>query len=350
MESSINNYITEKDPNYFGTSLEDQSQRMEKIVQDAAEEIRKSLFSKKDSQNLFHLLLSKLAKERNLLGLAQNTKEVYKFGERRDSESALGRGECHFYTNLVTVYANYGQKLLEKLKSQVASGFSEKVFPSNSYETSFAWEILSYEELEKRGWIDPTKDALTEAFTKLHCESYPAEEKPRRLKNFADLLEKNKLCAFLRSLNKNHKIFFGALYQDLGEKKELLSQYYAPISPEGWQLPTIFHLDYFQIDGMLKKLAPLFAQCISWNPSNASLDFLNQEMALFRYELSHTMPFCRGSALIQEWLVCAMYQFHGFRVSYPDDYIVDLEAFTTFEFEKFRQNYIKSIHLELSSS
>ncbi len=335
MEEKNNyDYITSREPGYFGAPLDDYPQRTRRIVKNAALEIQEAVCLKQDLKKLFYRLLDLLAKERYQIALDQTTAQASKFGERRDAKTALDRGECHFYTNLTGVYASYGEKLIEQLKGLVSSKGCKVSFSSERCETSFSAEILSYEELNERGLLYPTKDLLTRAFERVYSEIYPAYEKQSRLKQFADLLEKNKFCAFFGTPSENRKIFIGSLFLQRKGKKEMLSQYYSRIEEGQWELPTIFHMDFFQIASMLEETASLFETTLRRPRFKLSLDSMKEEMALFRYLLSHTMPFCRGSASVQEWLVSAIYQFQG-QTLQGEAKSVDLEAFTTFSFERF---------------
>lgn len=333
-EQTNYDYITSREPAYFGNSLDDYPQRTKRIVENVFAEIQRAVDSKQDLKKLFYRLLGQLAKKRYQIALDQNTAQASKFGERRDAKTALDRGECHFYTNLTGVYTSYGEKLIEQLKSLVSSKGCKIAFSSERCETSFCAEILSYEELNERGLLYPTKDLLTRAFERLYRESYPACEKPSRLKQFADLLEKNKFCAFFGSPSDNRKMFIGTLFWHRKGKKEMLSQYYTRIEQDLWELPTIFHMDFFQIESMLEETASLFETILRYRSKHSS-DTLSEQIALFRYLLSHIMPFCRGSASVQEWLVSAIYHFLDKEALPSSAKSVDLEAFTTFSFEKF---------------
>lgn len=337
------NYITNIDPNYFGSSLKNYSERVQKIVDDVTRKIETSL---RFPQNLFSELLIELAEKRKEMAIDQNTPQTYKFGERRDGKTALLRGECHFYTNLTGVYSEYGKKLLEKLQEQVLSGSFEIRFSSAFLKTIFTWELLSYEELDQRGFLHPSREALGDAFRSLQSAFYPVDEKPLRLQKFSELLEKNKLCAFLGAPTKERKIFLGILMRENGGKRELLSQYYTRVHLDAWEAPMILHMDYFQIEEMLEEMQDLFLMSIQWDFSQKPLLSLHKHIAKFRYLFSHTMPFSRGSASIQEWLVSAIYQLYGYKLSYSEAKGVDLEAFTTFSFEKFLQIYLDSLDLK----
>lgn len=325
-------YITSREPNYFGDPLDDYPQRTQRIVESALSKIKVAKRSQQDLKKLFYHLLDHLANKRYQIALDQNTAKASKFGERRDAKTVLDRGECHFYTNLTGVYASYGEKLIEQFKHLVSPHGCKISFSSERCETSFSAEILSYEQLNDRGLLYPTKDLLTRAFERVYSEIYPAHEKPSRLKQFADLLEKNKFCAFFGAPSENRKIFIGALFLHRKGKKEMLSQYYTRIENGQWELPMLFHMDFFQIESMLEETAILFEAIIC---SKSSSESLKEQIALFRYLLSHIMPFCRGSASVQEWLTGAINQFHGLEFSENNSKSVDLEAFTTLSFEKF---------------
>ncbi len=105
---------------------------------------------------------------------------------------------------------------------------------------------------------------------------------------------------------------------------------------------AILHQDPFLIETMLDDMAKIFKNIIEWNGQN--LKNLKDQVALFRYEHSHAMPFRRGSAAVAEWFERALYGAHGFKVAYNPDKMVDLEALTS-SLKEFVDNYDSMITL-----
>jgi hypothetical protein len=92
---------------------------------------------------------------------------------------------------------------------------------------------------------------------------------------------------------------------------------------------TIIHQDPFLIREMLQDVAKLFKEAVLWNRDKDDLKKLKDRVALIDYELSHAMPFYRGSAAIAEWIEMALYQYHGFTLRYLPEKLVNLEALTS---------------------
>jgi hypothetical protein len=110
----------------------------------------------------------------------------------------------------------------------------------------------------------------------------------------------------------------------------------------GRSIISILHQDPFLIETMLDDMAKIFKKIIEWNGKN--LKDLKDQVALFRYEHAHAMPFKRGSSAVAEWFEGALYGMHGMKVAYNPEKLVDLEALTL-SLKEFVDNYDTMITL-----
>ncbi len=110
----------------------------------------------------------------------------------------------------------------------------------------------------------------------------------------------------------------------------------------GRSIVAILHQDLFMTETMLDDIAKIFKNIIEWN--GKKLKDLKDQIALFRYEHSHAMPFKRGSSAVAEWFERALYGAHGMKVAYNPDKSVDLEALTS-SLKEFVDNYDTMITL-----
>lgn len=106
---------------------------------------------------------------------------------------------------------------------------------------------------------------------------------------------------------------------------------------------SILHQDTFLIKPMLNDIAKVFKEAIEWNREN--IKDLKERVALLQYELAHAMPFHRGSAAISEWIEMAIYEFHGYKLTYNPKKMVNLEALTSM-LPDFVKNYDSLVTLE----
>src|SRR5262249_5593987 len=111
----------------------------------------------------------------------------------------------------------------------------------------------------------------------------------------------------------------------------------------GRSIVAILHQDPFLIEFMLNDIAKIFKRIIEWN--SADIKTLKEDIALFQYEFAHDMTFTRGSAAISEYFEMAFYEYHGFKLSYNDEKMVNLEALTS-SLKEFVQNYDSMIRLD----
>ena len=101
--------------------------------------------------------------------------------------------------------------------------------------------------------------------------------------------------------------------------------------------------DPFLVEPMLDDIAKIFKWAIEWDGEN--IGDLKNRVALFRYEFAHTMPDERGSAAEAEWFERPIYLYHGYKVTYVPEKMVDLEGLTS-SLKTFVDNYDSMIQLE----
>ncbi len=313
-------YIDSRSPDRYGVRLPEYQAREERIILRTQEIILDS--SCAPVGQLFSKVLAYLGKERRLLAFDQQTKEAEHFGLMRNSLYTLQTVGVAMVTYLMKSYGEYGCALIDRLKSTP--------FPLSMGEIKFEAEVLSFEELKKRQWLDIDPEEYKQAFW-----SWAHNQNEDGFHRFSLLYHKAKFTGFLQQFQGS--IFLGTLSLQ-GELNFPLTQYFARIHEDGWEGPLLFHMDFFYFKPMLEKVADLFGKCIQSNASD-----LESNMVRFCYFYTHVMPFSRGSALIREWLERAIYGVHNYKIKHSPEQSLDLEAFSSFSLEEFTPKYRKSI-------
>ncbi len=355
-------YITSREPYRFGGQQLDYIEQSQAIVFETVGKIKQAVHSKKDLTQLFHELLSDLGNARNQIAVNHGTKASEDFGCRRDGLPFSMPG-C--YTPLIGCYEEYHQRPLSYLQSLLANmkynlrEFQQKKLKIEEKtclgkESSLELEIFSVENTNEWG-IFPSKEEY-ERLCQI-CE-ISILKNPFEFEFFKNLLKDKDFCLKLkeRSLEDYKKIKLCNTIVDLkkinAEKKSdwilatrrlkindkmyALSHYltwaYRDFKSDPIEQMThrsvvaIQHEDSFLIGPVLNDVAEIFKRAIEWNKENISS--LQENIALFLYEMSNVMPFKRGSAAILEWFEMAIYRYHDMWITYHPKYLVNLEALT----------------------
>ncbi|MBS0585350.1 MAG: hypothetical protein JSR76_03495 [Verrucomicrobia bacterium] len=304
---------------------------------------------------LFYELISKFASLRSAIALSHGTTDGAYFGQRRDEARFLGTcGGHHVHTPLDgEPYLTYQNGFLEKLSSLL-----QKPLPPTTTlgrRSIFEITVFNHRALAERKWDTPpfieeirrgcgvSEVPLTEVIpigkTK-DCLSHLKEHDP-------ELYLREKVFCALDEMKKRHPTIpdeaswvIATSHLDEWE----LSTYFTWLSPSERQPLTrsaviVVHQDLFLIEPMLREINELFLRCIGWDPSAEPIpgEFteLKNRVSLLSYTFSHTMPFVRGSAAIQEWLRAAIFRSHGLEMTYNRDASADLDALTALSLGDF---------------
>lgn len=151
----------------------------------------------------------------------------------------------------------------------------------------------------------------------------------------------------------------GTLHGEIDGKRVPLSQYLtwfkrdngpdpieAATGPDGYSIFTILHQDPFLTESMIDDMAKVFEQALKCKSED--VETIKNNVKLIQHELAHNMPFHRGTAAISESLEMAIYDSHGYALSYNQDKMVNLEAITA-PLATFAKNYNSAIQLEKKS-
>ena len=118
------------------------------------------------------------------------------------------------------------------------------------------------------------------------------------------------------------------------------------------------HAPYQNIDEILLHVNKLIKEILA--PTlipNDHKELLIKNAAEIHWWLAHATPFQRGSAAISEWIIKAIFQYHGISISWKT--LPDCEALITPSVELFKQKYgslideykiLPNIHQQLSNS
>lgn len=377
----MSNYIVDRNPQKYGGMQNEYLQQVDLIVADTSKKFHQAVSDKRNLQELFHEVLSSLGTERHRLARDHGTKNADAFGIRRDQEKDFPSPFCA--TPLSAPYEEYNAKMipliykyLDPLKRTLREfQQTEWKVQEESYEgrkCTLEFSILTFENVKK--WsIDLCYDEY-KRFCAL-CSINAVDESSYTHQDFFNLVNSKKAMLNLKQNSIEdykkfkHSMLIGEirnLYEgrksdwvlatmrfEVNNKMYALSQYltwlYRDYSTDPLErmkensIISVVHQDPFLIDPMLQDISKIFQRVIEYKEGKISK--LTNDVALLQYELAHVMPFKRGSAAISEWLEMAIYRYHGFKMTYNPDLMVNLEALTKTP-AQFVREYEKMIKLE----
>ena len=376
---SMSTYIIERDPTRFGGQQQAFVEASNAIVKNATDLFRNASLSNQDLIQLFFSTLGFFGASRNSIAVSHETDSAEDFGVRRDrKEDFIPSAE----TCLGGPYSEYNERLLSVIQKQLKTMEYDKAdFKQTKSQVSFDpclgrrsmmdytiitpelknWEKVTFtdEDYERIREISEVPRALEDdrydryvqllgnkdAMQKLREKS---PEDYRRLKLFACFLWLRKEYPMARKSDWIHVTVRSLVNGKMQDLSEYLTWVYRDFENDpvdqmtGRSIVAILHQDPFLIETMLDDMAKIFKNAIEWNGKN--LKDLKDQVALFRYELSHAMPFNRGGSAVAEWFERALYATHGMKVTYNPKKMVDLEALTS-TLKEFVDNYDTMITL-----
>ncbi len=335
---------------------------------------------------LFFELLSDFGDARRNIALSHGTEGAKNFGKRR--EDLVG----YFSTPLDDVYKVYNLPILrrfaralqpyaaelEKEDHKKIKVIEESVF--KTYASSFEVEVFEASEVAKKNLISPPlpddfpEDLLTEMVNgnELKPDKYELLRKALAVFYCAHQGDctKDMLSYYVQLLHKrypyitkagwsgfitndaNLKSFYalGTLRLQVEEKPVVASYYLVWLHRDGKTPPlarmlqhticTVIHQPTFLVQTTLQEVSKLFAKAVLSNNKE-----LKDCIGLFRAYFTHPMPFNRGSAAVAEYFETLLYHYQGIQLTYNNNKMVDLEAFTTPLLADFMAEYDSMIKL-----
>ena len=374
----MSTYIIERAPNRFGGQQQAFVEASNAIVKNATDLFRKASASNQNLIQLFFSTLGFFGTARNSIAVSHGTPGKRDFGVRRDLKEDFSFGFAT--TTLRGPYSEYNERLLSVIQKQLKTmEYDKDEFKQTKSQASFdpclgrdsmtdysiltKWQEFSfseedYERLYELCEVPPTVgdiDGDNDRFLKLlgnkDAMKKLGEKSPqdyRRLK----LLPSISHLKYTSPTRLKSDWIHVAVRSSLNGTMQVFSEYLTwayrdfvndPVDRmTGRSIIAILHQDPFSMETMLDDMSKIFKDVIEWNGKN--LKNLKDQVALFRYEHSHAMPFKRGSSAVAEWFERALYGFHGMEVAYNPNKLVDLEALTS-TLKEFVDNYDTMITL-----
>lgn len=373
----MSNYIVSRTPHKYGGQQTDYLARVGSIVNVSAGLFESAVQSKMDLFTLFHETVKGFGQIRHQIALDHRTEGAKFFGLRRDN-APFFPGCClispmgHPYEQYNQVLRGLFNRYLRAL-SPILEDTPEKrvALPQQIYEDSvYSVEFSLLEEQTKEEWCF---SFTPEEYRRLCglCDVIPLQE-PFEARHFGLLLQNREAMQRLKevAIEDYEKLQITQAILKIKEvctpngrdwallsirsetdgKIRTLSQYVTWLDPKRKKrvskrgIISIIHQDPFLIEGTLKIASVLFKEALEWDGKDVKT--LKNRVALMEYELAHGMAFIRGSSAIAEWLEMAIYWYHGFRLTYHPDKLVNLEGLTSFP-KEFVECYSSMVHLEL---
>lgn len=393
----MSSYIKNRAPGMYGGDQKLWLAHVRATASKTATEMHRAVEGKEDIEALFHQVFASLSTTRKEYAGSVNDKNYQKFGIRRDQEENFP-GPFGL-TALFNPYDEYGDKLLTVFQKHLGgmrhtlkefqetekTVHGESFFGKSSY---MQFKIFSGQEMNN-SYIQPTPKEILRLSGL--CK-VPATAMPSEITSFDFLIENKQYMETLKSASpedykklkmlhivpemiktfpkwKKSDFILVTLRAEIdtaenGQTKQMfpLSQYITwayrdfkedPVehmrSPDDngavvtRSIITIIHQDPFLIKPMLAKCAKIFKDVIQWDKKE--IQALKDQVAHFLIYMSHAMPNLRGSGSICDELEIALYEYHGYKLTYNDSKWTNLEALTSFPHE-FIANYNSMIHLE----
>lgn len=380
----MSTYIFERAPHRFGGQQQAFVDASNAIVQNAANLFRNAISSNQDLIQLFFNTLASFGADRKSIAVDHGTPGAKDFGVRRDSDAEEWRGGWLYnyfspfaMTRLSGPYSEYNARLVSQIQKQLKTMEYDKAeFKQTKSQVNFDpclgrdsiaeysiltreindWEKFfftekDYQRIYELCEVAPTGDSIEPLLRNKDAMQKLWEKSPEYYRRIKLLTSKNDLKHTFPKERKSDWIHV-AVRTQLNGKLRVFSEYLTwayrdlvndPVDKMmGRSIIAILHQDPFLIDMMLDDMSKIFKTTIEWNGKN--LKDLKDQVALFRYEFSHAMPFRRGSSAVAEWFERALYAFHGMKVAYNPDKLVDLEALTS-SLKEFVDNYDSMIKL-----
>jgi hypothetical protein len=372
----MSTYIIERAPNQFGGQQQAFVEASNAIVKNATDLFSTAKVSNQDLIQLFFSTLGFFGETRSRIAVSHGTEGAEEFGIRRDLKEDF---TAFVMTPLGDPYDEYNDRLLPVIQKQLKTmEYDLNDFHQTKSQVYFDrclarrpmmdysiitpdlpnWEKVTFtdEDYERIREISEVPRALgkdryvqllrnKDALWKLR-EKSPNDY--RRLKLLACIIRLRKDFSMARKSDWIHV----TLRASLNGKMQDFSEYLTWANRDGVNDPvdrmtgrsiiSVIHQDALLIETMLDDIAKIFKNSIVWNGEN--LKDLKDQVALFRYEHSHAMPFKRGSSAVAEWFERALYGTHGMKVTYNPGKMVDLEALTS-TLKEFVDNYDSMITL-----
>jgi hypothetical protein len=314
----------------YGTKGQDHfNQFSSHCVKEVAQKIHGYVQNQGDLKSEFINLLAFLGGERHQLAETTETKFAEHFGVPRFTNGDSGNHETTplggryaegesdikgFLVSRLNAYKETGEKLKEVLfppftyRVRVLEHFEVKALVRNSMDGTLVSEFIDRHMPPQINGVIIAEIGMTIA-DKLHplttqVSSFRVEKPKGSTPTFQDFSERS-----LEDFKANSNV--------------LLSHF---CTPEAYRL-------------LIADLASLFEKAILWDKCPPAE--LNHVCAEMHYKLAHLMYFRRGSAAISEWLIKAIYQYHGLRpVGFKSGVMVDLKALATPFMRAFIHNYV----------
>ena len=329
---------------------------------------------------LFFELLADFGHARKDIAESHNIDDQNAFGERREPFSG------HCTTCLDDVYKPFNTRVIKKFRllldpygAQLESRTHEKIkVIENSifqgHGSSFEVEIFDEDEVANLKNIEPFNfpeelsaenlEMRRKAFESFYNQNY---DKATQIELYSHIKTLHKKYPYLQKSaygrlvqnDENLKSFYalGTVRFTVDAKPTVVSQYLLWMHRDGITHPlsrmqrhticTIIHQPSFLVEPTLKEVSLLFAKAILWDKEH--LNKLKEYVGLFRAYFTHACCFCRGSASIGEYFETLLYGYHGFRLEYSNETLVDLEAFAAPLLSDFMANYMYAIRLKAIS-
>lgn len=377
-------YVVSRQPNKYGGQQKEYEEQVErKEIPETVAKIRQAVDESRDIEILFHDILSTLASDRQDLATSHETEEANLFGLRRDQEDfAVSFGTM--LTPIGGAYHEYNQQWLPRIQEQLRkinphSGLFQKITQRFAFgeclDRKDSMELLIFKDSEltflefdysdylrlcelSKVPVQVSRENYSQVDLSRLCKDRHAMERLKKasLKDYTLLKLKTTARRLRQLFPKSFRSHWSLVTMRLSVNGTIrpLSQYITWMCVDPMKdaidrmtresITMIIHQDPFLIKDMLQDVARVFKEAILWNPNTDDVKTLKDRVALITYELSHAMPFYRGSAAIAEWIEMAIYQYHGFTLRYLPEKLVNLEALTL-PLHEFMQKYDSLIEL-----
>lgn len=385
----MSSYLIDRISNRYGGQQEDYLRQVNEIVETTATSFRQARETGQDLTQLFHDTLASLGERRHRIAIEHRTNKSDKYGIRRDLPSSFSGPFT--VTFLHHPYEEYNARLISFLLPHLKNmNYTPKKFIQTKstvveekclgLDSCLEIELLTFEKVNEWGshfssedldkWFslssftppNPQEEGLTTDILTHDIETM------KKLKN-ASIKEYKRLKTSLalqhiRTEYPGERKSDYALITVRSEVNEnpgvtkgryALSQYliwlYRDFKTDPFEnmakkaFVAVLHQDPFLIESMLNDISHIFKKALEWQENEHPLQDLKNDVAHLVYKSSHAMPFKRGSSAIIEWLEMAIYQSHGYRLSYNREKMANLEALTS-TLKKFVDHYDTMIQLK----
>jgi hypothetical protein len=346
-------------PNKYGGQQASYLQLSNELIQKAVVDLRQSISEKNaDIKKIFFNLFDSFCEQRRMIAKQHGTPNWELFGSLRTKTNS--NSFRRNYTPLKGDYPKYDAKIrdliLGKYLPAVLKDKVVKVGDANSQVHLHLFDIPTQDEIKlfKKDIASGGHDE-EEALRKIRANDPVRSRKLTEieaLRVYNNELMDLSCNLFDPALAKVGGVIAATVYMRIGkaliEGAEYILVYHVDSPPEKFiesmRPPVLItHMRAEFIDACMEELAAIFERIVkAEKPDGATLI---KNLAEFRYKFAFCFPCHRGSAAIGEWFESTMAALHNFKVTQPQDVVLDVEAFAYPYMPFFEKKYAELVKL-----